>query len=355
MKTFKRLYGQECSFENLLAASESARRGKNRKHTVAHFFLNLEHNLWQLHEELASQSYKPGPYRTFTIYDYDKARQISAAPFPDRVVHHALHKVIEPLFDRTFIYDSYACRTGKGTHRAVQRFQHFAQRNRYVLKCDIKKYHPSIDIDILKQILNEKIRDEGTLWLCHIILDNGNPQEAVMQYFPGDSLFTPLERSRGIPIGNLTSQFFANVYLDGLDHFIKEQLRCRYYIRYVDDFVIFSDDKGLLWKIKNLIEEHLISLRLRLHEHKCHVFKTAEGVAFLGYRIFPDHLLLRKENGFRFQRKLKRLIKLFHGSNEEQKFAVQSVQAWISHAGHAHTGGLQRSLLTNTPFAAMVR
>jgi RNA-directed DNA polymerase len=355
MKTFKHLFGQICSFENLLAASEAARRRKNRKQSAAHFYLNLEHNLWNLHEELTTHHYQPGQYRMFTIYDYEKARLISAAPFRDRVVHHALHRVIEPLFDRQFIHDSYACRTGKGTHRAVQRFQHFAVKNRYVLKCDIKKYFPSIDIDILKQMLKKKIRDDRTAWLCNIILDSSTPQEPIMHYFPGDTLFTPQERLRGIPIGNLTSQFFANVYLDGLDHFAKEVLQCKYYIRYVDDIAIFSNDKRLLWEIKSLIEEYLISLRLVLHENKCHVFQTAVGVAFLGYRIFPDHLLLRKENGYRFQRKLKRLAKLYHGNREEQDYAVQSVQAWISHAGHAHTGGLQRSLLANTPFAAMIR
>ncbi len=175
-----------------------------------------------------------------------KPRKISAAPYRDRVVHHALCNVIVPIFERTFIADSYANRLGFGTHRALKRFTQFARSSRYILQCDIRKYFPSIDHEILKRLLRRKIKCADTLWLIDTIIDNSNEQEPVIEYFPGDGLLTPIERRRGLPIGNLTSQFFANIYLNGLDHFVKEQLRASKYLRYVDDFALFADDRNFL-------------------------------------------------------------------------------------------------------------
>ncbi|MDW7679692.1 MAG: reverse transcriptase/maturase family protein [bacterium] len=349
MKTHKHLFDQVISFENLLLASDRARKGKSKKVSTSAFDMNLECNLWQLHDELSKQTYLPGPYREFTIYEYKK-RLISAAPYRDRVVHHALCQIIEPLFDKTFIYDSYACRVGKGTHRAVDRYTKFARKNKYVLKCDIQKYFPSIDHLILKEIIKRKIKDDKVCWLIDLIIDSSNPQEPVYLYFAGDELLTPIERARGIPIGNLTSQFFANLYLNSFDHFVKETLGCKYYIRYVDDFVVLSNDKKWLWQIKKEMENYLSDLRLKIHPQKCSVSPVETGIHFLGYRVYPDHRRLRRENGYRFQRKLKFLIREADGLPEEKQHAYQSVQAWLAHASHADTYGLQKALLKNTEF-----
>ncbi|MGQ9592834.1 MAG: reverse transcriptase domain-containing protein, partial [Planctomycetota bacterium] len=248
MKTWTGLFEEIASLENLWEAARRASLGRRRKPYVARFLLNLEDELTRLQEELRSRTYRPGPYSTFRVYE-PKERLISAAPFRDRVVHHALVRVIEPLFERRFVFDSWANRLGKGTHRALERFQGFSRRFRYVLKGDIRKYFPSIDHEILKAKIRRVIRCPGTLWLLDAIIDASNTQDPVVEYFPGDDILTPLERRKGLPIGNLTSQFFANVYLDDLDHFVKDGLGVKAYLRYVDDFAAFSDDKrelGLL-------------------------------------------------------------------------------------------------------------
>src|SRR5271170_2798490 len=264
MKRHGHLWEQVISFEALLRAAEQARKGKRFRPAVASFHFDQERALWKLHEELCIKSYRPGAYRSFFIYE-PKKRQISAAPYRDRVVHHALVNVLEPIYGRTFIHDSYACRKGKGTHAAVRRSQQFARRFRYVLKADIQKFFPSVDHEILKAQVARKVKDKDVLWLVNQIIDHSNPQEEVQQYFPGDDLFTSSERHRGIPIGNQTSQFFANVYLDPLDHFIKDQLRIKGYIQYVDDFLVFSDNKKQLGDVRKRIADFLTTLRLRLH------------------------------------------------------------------------------------------
>lgn len=212
------------SYGNLLTAAHKAARGKRSLANVARFNFDLERNLVQLYDELTSRCYQPGRYRTFEIFE-PKKRTISAAPFRDRVVHHALCNVLEPVFEPTFVFDSYACRRGKGTHAAVDRFQKFARRHRYVLQCDLRKFFPSVDHEILKQVIRRKIKDPGVLWLIDRIIDAANPQEAVDGMFPGDDLLTIAERRRGLPIGNQTSQFFANVIMNPFDHFVRDHLR----------------------------------------------------------------------------------------------------------------------------------
>ncbi|MDG2224106.1 MAG: reverse transcriptase/maturase family protein [Rubripirellula sp.] len=224
MKRHGNLWPTLTSFEHLLRSSEKAKRGKRFRSAVARYEFNLERELFALQAALRQKTYRPGYYRSFYIYE-PKKRQISAAPYRDRIVHHALTGILEPIFEPAFIFDSYACRKGKGTHSAVDRCQHFARQFRYVFKADIRKFFPSMDHDILKEQVARKIKDPDVLWLMGLIIDGSNPQEEVQHYFPGDDLFTPGERKRGIPIGNQTSQFFANVYLDPLDHFVKEQLR----------------------------------------------------------------------------------------------------------------------------------
>jgi retron-type reverse transcriptase len=207
------------SFENLYAAAYRVLRGKRDRAAAGDFFSDLEGSLFRLQEELRGGSYRPGGYRTFWIRE-PKPRLISAAPFRDRVVHHALVNVIEPVFERRFIHHSYACRTGKGTHACLDQFVRRARSSRYVLKMDVARFFPSLDHGVLKEQIRRAIKDPRVLALCDVIIDGSNEQEQVANFFPGDGLLAPLEHRHGIPIGNLTSQFYANVYLDALDHFV---------------------------------------------------------------------------------------------------------------------------------------
>jgi retron-type reverse transcriptase len=351
MKRHKHLFDAIISFENLLRAAEKAQKGKRFEPAVLQFNHNLEGELGRLREELLSQTYRPGRYKEFYIQD-PKRRLISAAPYRDRVVHHALCNVIEPIFERTFIHDSYACRKGKGTHAGVDRLTKFMQSNHYALKCDIKKYFPSIDHAILKDLIRRKIGCARTLWLIDLIIDGSNPQEEVSDYFAGDDLLTPTQRRKGIPIGNQTSQFFANVYLNGFDHLVKEELGCRCYVRYVDDFVTLGNDKGWLWEMREAMDDYLQRhLRVRLHPKKQWVFPVTEGVEFLGYRVFPTHRRLCRDNGVRFQRRLRRLQHEYRIRQKTLTEVRQSIVSWIGHAAHADTYGLRSALLSHAVFS----
>ena len=301
MKTYKNLFHQIASFDNLLSASQNARKGKRFVPEVAAFEHNLEANLFQLQLELADKTYRPGPYRSFWILD-PKRRMISAAPYRDRVIHHAFCKISAPLFERTFVYDSYANRIGKGTLAAVERFQHYSRKYTYVLKCDIQKFFPSIDHQVLKNELRWKIQCEDTLWLADLIIDNSNQQEANFQYFPGDDLFTPFERRKGLPIGNLTSQWWGNIYLNKFDHFVKEDLQVPGYIRYVDDFVLFHNDPKQLLVWEQALQLFLMRYRLKLHGAKTQVYKVSAGVPFLGFQIFPSYKVIRRVKRARSKR-----------------------------------------------------
>jgi retron-type reverse transcriptase len=343
MKRFGGLYADLVNFENIYLAFHKALRGKKNNPKVAAFSRRQEEGLLSLQEELIEKSYRPGPYRTFIIYD-KKPRMISAASFRDRIVHHALCNIIEPLFESGFIFDSYANRKGKGTHHAVSRCNDFARKNPFVLKCDIKKYFPSIDHEILKRKIRHKIKDPNILWLCDVIIDNSNPQEEICDYFAGDDLFTPINRRKGLPIGNQTSQFFANAYLDTFDHFVKERLRCKYYIRYVDDFLIFGKNKEELWDILHKVISFLEKLRLRLHPNKANVFPVKCGIPFLGYTIFPTYRRLASYNVRRFRKRLKRLQVLYaHGELDLYRLR-SSIHGWLGHTSHANTYNLRKAI-----------
>ena len=350
MKRLGNLYERITSFKNLFLASRKARKGKRQKENVAAFEENLGEELIRLQKELRTKTYHPGVYREFTIYERRK-RKISAAPYRDRVVHHALCNIIEPIFEKGFIFDSYACRKAKGTHKAVERFTEFSGKHGYVLKLDVKKYFPSIDHEILFRKIMRKIKCADTLWLIKKIIDGSNPQERVADYFPGDTLFEPYVRRRGIPIGNLTSQFFANIYLNDLDHYVKEQLKCQCYIRYVDDITVLGDEKRMLWKVKAAIEEFLVKDRLKLHPGKTLVAPVSTGIDHLGYRIFPTHRRLRKDNSLRFRTKFRRLSRLFNKGLINWEKLNAPVQSWIGHAKHADTWGLRKSIFDELPFS----
>ena len=301
------LFDGIASFQALLEAALRAARGKRDKPGVAAFLANLEPEVLQLERELRSGRYVPGRYRKIEIFD-PKHRIVSAAPFRDRVVHHALCAVCEPIFERGFVHDSYANRLGKGTHRAIARYERFRDRSRYVLRCDIYRYFPAIDHEILKRDLRRRIACERTLALADRIIDGSNPQEPVHIHYPGDDLLTPLERRRGLPIGNLTSQFFANVYLDGFDHFCKEVLRARGYLRYVDDFALFHDDAARLEEWRQRIRTYLEGRRLQLHPRKTMILRTGEAAPFLGFVLLPGgRRRLPEENVRRFRNRLRSL------------------------------------------------
>jgi retron-type reverse transcriptase len=234
------LQNQLYTWDNLTLAYQNAARGKRGKGATAKFELYLADNLLQLEKDLKEQTYQPGPYESFYIHE-PKKRLISAAPFRDRVVHHALCNLTTPIFERKFIDDSYANREGKGTHRAVDRCQQFARKYKYVLPCDVRQFFPAIDHGILRHDLQKMLPDESGYWLIDRILASGQGvlSEAYdMVYFPGDDLFA-VTRPRGLPIGNLTSQWWANVYLNAFDQFVKRELKCKAYLRYVDDLGAF--------------------------------------------------------------------------------------------------------------------
>jgi len=350
MKREKHLFEQIIAFENLLLAARKAQRGKRFTKATIIFNHHLEEELLRLQDELLQRTYRPGESRQFAIHD-PKSRIISAAPYRDRVIHHAVCNIVEPIFERTFICDSYACRTGKGTHAAVDRLTQAMRRNGYALQCDIRKYFPSVDHAILKTLLRRKIACPGTLWLLELIIDSSSPQEEVVTYFPGDDLFTPHQRRRGLPIGNQTSQFFANIYLDPLDHFIKETLRVGDYVRYCDDFLMLAKEKSTLWQIKREIVSFLANrLRLQFHPTKQWVRPVKVGLDFLGYRVYPTHRRLLRTSGYRFQRNLGMMQRAYRQSRLGCPIIRQRIAAWLGHARHADTYRLRATMFNTVVF-----
>ncbi|NET31345.1 MAG: RNA-dependent DNA polymerase [Cyanothece sp. SIO1E1] len=350
MKRYGNLWPQIVEFDNLLLAARQAQKGKRFRPSVLEFNYRLEDELQQLRQELLTKTYRPGDYTTFEIYD-PKPRLISAAPYRDRVVHHALCNIIEPLIERSFIGDTYANRLGYGTHRAFQRFVQHARSSRYILFCDVRKYFPSVDHAILKTLLRRKIKCADTLWLIDEIIDGSNEQHSILEYFPGDDLLTPLQRRKGLPIGNLTSQFLANVYLNGFDHFVQEQLKCHKYVRYVDDMALFSDDWQFLTDCRLHIEDYLQTLRLRIHPIKSQLFETQYGANFVGFRVFPDRIRVRNDNIRRARRRLKGMQRAYAHNHLALDQLVQQLQSWEAHLLHGDTYRLRRSIFDATVFS----
>jgi retron-type reverse transcriptase len=337
MKRIGTLWGGLISFANLLRAARQAARGKRYRPAVLRFNDRLEDQLWRLHDELHQHCYQPGAYRQFYIHD-PKKRLISAAPYRDRVVHHALVNVLEPIWERSFIADSFASRKGKGTHAAMSRCQEFARRDRWVWKADVQQFFPSIDHALLKGLLARKVKDPDVLWLAGVIIDHSPPPDE------------QAERVRGLPVGNQTSQFLGNVYLDPLDHFVKDVLGVPGYARYVDDFVLFAPDKAALHAARRAVADVLAGLRLRLHPTKDAIFPVRQGIRFVGYRIWPTHVKLPARNVYRFRRRLRRL-QVRYARHEIDSLAVASrINSWLGHAGQADTWRLRQRLLAEHPF-----
>jgi len=340
------LFAAITDWDNLWRAYRLAARGKRRKDSAAAFEQVLADRLIVLQSALRTRSYRPGAYRHFFIHE-PKRRKISAAPFVDRVVHHALCNVIEPICEAGFIAHSYANRRGKGTHRAVDRLQELARRHRYVLRADIVQHFPSLDHSLLRAKLARLIEDEEVLWLVDSILASGVgalTAEYTPVYFPGDDLLAAC-RPRGLPIGNLTSQFWSNVFLNDFDWFVQRELGCGAYLRYVDDFALFAEHKRQLWAWKAAIVEHLAALRLTLHQRESIVYPVSNGIPFLGFRVYPDHRRLKRRNGVAFARRLRLAYRAVDAGAWSHDDLRRRIKGWIAHASHGDTWRLRRSLL----------
>jgi retron-type reverse transcriptase len=314
-----------------------ARKCKRYKEYVLDFSWNVEKELMKLQGELVNKTYKHGEYYEFTLYDAKK-REIKAAPFRDRVVHHALCNMIEPIFDNGFIYDSYACRKEKGTHKAIKRLDQFikssgdkwGEGNVYCLKCDISKYFDSIDHEVLISLIEKSIKDKEVMWLIREIVKSS------FSHRVHNDLFN--YRETGIPIGNLTSQLFANLYLNELDQFVKHDLQKRYYLRYMDDFLVFGDNKGELHKCEDILRNFLEKeLKLELHRRKVSLDPVGQGVSFLGYRVFENYKLIRKSTVKRFVKNIQ--LKVANGEG-----IAESVRSWLSFANYANIFSLKQML-----------
>ena len=316
---------------NLTLAWRNARKGKTSIPEVMAFDENVERNLISLHKELVSKTYKPRPLSTFVLRD-PKTRVISKSDFRDRVVHHALIRVIGNIFELTFIYDSCANQKNKGTSLAINRFRTFQckatlnySKPAFCLKADIKQYFPNIDHSILLNILKRKIKDENVIWLIQQIINANSESQREITFW--------LDK-KGIPLGNYTSQFFANLYLNELDQFVKHKLKIKYYIRYVDDFVIFHKSKEQLEIWKDSIDKFLKErLKIELHPQKSRIIPLSKGVDFVGFRNFANFRLLRKRN----IRKMNQKISLYKIGKKSFSSLKDSYQGWQAYARWANT------------------
>ena len=348
MKSYNNLYEKIISIENLLFAELKARKGKTNKFYVIEFEKELLENIFKLHCELNYSYYLPKHLQSFIIRD-PKTRKIHKSDFRDRIVHHAIVNILEPIFEKIFICDSYANRKNKGNLKAIGRFYHFIHKvsnngaqkglfnknqiKGYCLKADIKHYFQEVDQEILLNILKRKIADKNTINLIQVIVANfGIQREREITNWFG---------KKGMPLGNLTSQFFANVYLNELDYFVKHKLKTKYYIRYVDDFVILHKSKGQLelWKreIDNFLKE---KLKLELHHQKSKVISLSKGIDFLGFRCFYNHVLLRKRN----IRKIEKKVLSFSKNQSNYVQIIESYQGWQAYAKWANTLHLRRRI-----------
>jgi len=313
MKRVGNLFESVISFENLLEASRLAMKGSGRTNITCRFFFDLEDQILTLQDELKENSYRPGPYRYFMIKD-PKDRTIAVAPFRDRVVHHAIVRILTPVYEKVFIHDSYATRPVKGTHAAIKRAHKFLRSSVWYLKTDIEKYFASVDHEVLVELIQRKIKDREFIDLLGLIIRNG------------------AETGKGIPIGNLTSQFLANVYLDPLDHYIKDHLAWKRYVRYMDDMVFFSDSKEMLLEIKKHVEEFLSErLILRLKPKATHLNRVSHGLSFLGMRIFPGIIRIRPENLRRGLRRLKQRHREWEQGEISEESLAQSAMSIVGH------------------------
>jgi retron-type reverse transcriptase len=285
LKTYKRIYPQIVSWANVQAAWLDARKGKRRRPDVAEYELAAEDRVRRLALRLQRGQWEPGPYRVH-IRREPKPRLIAVAPFESRVVHHAIHRVLAPLLGRRFVAESYACLPGKGTHRAVLAFQQLTRAHAWVARLDVRRYFLEIQWDILLKVLRRSIGDERALALLSKVIESGAGLYAapeVLSALGMSAAYTPQPR-KGLPIGNLTSQLFANLYLDGLDHFCKRQLKVPGYLRYMDDIALFGDQRGEVRQWVRQVRQWLAEER-GLEVHPCDALSTRQDFRYLGYVV----------------------------------------------------------------------
>jgi len=342
------------SFENIYRAYIDCRKKKRNTINALRIEIGVSENIIQLEWELTKKTYHPSRSILFTVTK-PKKREIFAADFRDRIVHHLLVDQMEKVFEPVFIHDSYACRSGKGTHAAVHRLRKFtrqATRNgklrAYYLQLDIKDFFPSINKEILFDLIKRKITDPDILWLTRVILFWDctksyiiRGDSALLKSIPVNKSLFGKDNERGLPIGNLTSQFFANVYLDELDQFVKHTLKCRHYLRYVDDFVILDTDPEKLAELRGRIDEFVAQqLKLQLHPERRKLLPVSNGIDFLGYIVRPGYVLVRK----RVINNLKAKLKMFASVNINPEKIKAVISSYLGHFKHANTYRLRHSL-----------
>jgi retron-type reverse transcriptase len=329
---------ENLTFEKMIQAHERAKQGKLNRYEVLNFDLNLESNIVNLVEKIRTGKYKMGTYRTFTIYE-PKERIIKALPYIDRVVHQwYVEEFIKKYIVPKFIKDTYACICDRGTHKAVdamQKYMRIAQRNYgdnyYILKMDIKKFFYNIDHNILLEIMKSHIKDKKLLQFTKLLIDSDN--ETV-----------------GIPIGNYTSQFFANIYLDKLDKFIKHNLKVRYFLRYMDDFILLVKDREEAKKLYCIISEFLNNtLKLSLND-KSRYYPSSFGADFCGYRIWSTHRLIRNGSKKRMKKKINEWNKLYDNKVLNKHDFVLSFNSWLGHIKHSNSYNLKNKMMKSIKF-----
>ena len=339
MKVYNNLFHQIISIENLFMSWDEFKIGKQHKKDVQEFEFHLEQNIFQLHRDLMTKKYKHQPYTGFYIRD-PKIRRIHKASVRDRVLHHAIFRILSPIFDKTFIPSSFSCRIGKGTHKGVLAIENMIRaesrnftRPCFVLKCDVRKFFNTVDHQKLLLILRKRIADTDTMWLL---------RQIIVSFTAGQS---NLFDRQGLPIGNLTSQLFANVYMNDLDQFIEHELKLRNYARYTDDFVIISADRQHLEKLLSHIQSFLQDkLELNLHPKKVSIRTCHQGIDFLGYVALPYYRLMRTKTKRRIFRKLKARIAQYRKGSISETTLSQSLQSYLGVLSHANTYRLSQDL-----------
>lgn len=335
-------------FENLYDAYKTARKGKMNRKEILAYTANLEENLIEIQNELIHGMYEVGAYREFFIYE-PKQRMIMSLPFKDRVIQWAIYRVLNPIFEKSFYEHSYACRVGKGTHSASEKLQEWLRivnkkpGKWYYLKMDISKYFYRVDHEILLALIERRIKDKKVIDLLRKIICS----ETAKFGLPASSSLSEVdirEDGRGMPIGNLTSQMFANIYLNELDKFVKNELHAKYYLRYMDDFILLSDDKFQLHAWKDSII-HFLDRELRLHtNNKTCIRPINLGVEFVGYQTWATHKKLRKSTTKRMRKRLKYLQKQYANREITPEKVRQSIMSYHGLLDKANSYRLKKKI-----------
>lgn len=350
MKTLKNVFEQVVDYDNLYRAYLNARLCKRYRYEVLNFSAHLEDNLVKLQKELIERTYTLGKYREFYIYE-PKKRLVMAQPFKDRVVQWAIYQVLNPVFAQGYITDSYACIKERGTHKAVKRLHYWLRQvgkkpeKYYFLKLDISKYFYRIDHDVLMGILKRKIHDDDMIFLLDKIVNSSETNFGLPPgKSPGEVKRSDRVSEKGMPVGNLSSQMFANLYLNELDQYCKRTLGIHFYVRYMDDVIILHQDKDQLHEWKRIIDTFLKEkLQLDLNEKTC-IRPITLGVEFCGYKIWNTHIKLRKSTALKMKRNLKKLQKEYAAGEVTVEEAKQTISSYLGILKHCDSYSLKRTI-----------